>query len=95
MAKLGTAPPWVQAAKTYLERQFESFEGQTLDQLVNHALQALHASLQVRLQQWCWVLSLCANSALVPGSPALGWSPTGWASGQPPAGLDALPAVQL
>lgn len=35
-----------QAAKTYMERQFESFAGASLDGLVKHALHALQASLQ-------------------------------------------------
>lgn len=35
-----------QAAKTYLERQFETFAGASLDELVKHALHALQASLQ-------------------------------------------------
>ncbi len=35
-----------QAAKTYLERGFEGFKDATPDELVRHALQALHASLQ-------------------------------------------------
>eukprot|EP00887_Chlorella_sp_A99_P005736 scaffold1.g5736.t1 len=42
-----------QAAKTYLERQFEGFEGLPLDDLVTHALQALQASLQVHAALWC------------------------------------------
>ena len=37
-----------QAAKTYMERQFESFAGASLDGLVKHALHALQASLQAR-----------------------------------------------
>lgn len=40
-----------QAAKTYLERNFEQFDGLGLDALISHALQALHASLQVRRLQ--------------------------------------------
>jgi 20S proteasome subunit alpha 6 len=35
-----------QAAKTYLERNFEGFADAPPDELVRHALQALHASLQ-------------------------------------------------
>lgn len=35
-----------QAAKTYLERNFEAFTGCNLDQLVQHALKALAASVQ-------------------------------------------------
>ena len=35
-----------QAAKTYLERGFEGFAEASPDELVRHALQALHASLQ-------------------------------------------------
>ena len=35
-----------QAAKTYLERHFESFADASVDELVRHALQALHSSLQ-------------------------------------------------
>ncbi|KAL4421352.1 hypothetical protein ABPG75_010643 [Micractinium tetrahymenae] len=35
-----------QAAKTYLERQFETFAAASLDDLVKHALHALQASLQ-------------------------------------------------
>lgn len=35
-----------QAAKTYMERNFETFGSASLDTLINHALQALHASLQ-------------------------------------------------
>jgi 20S proteasome subunit alpha 6 len=34
-----------QAAKTYLEKHFESFPGATLDELVRHGLHALQASL--------------------------------------------------
>ncbi len=42
-----TRPPLrPQAAKTYLERQFEGFAGASLDELVKHALHALQASLQ-------------------------------------------------
>lgn len=35
-----------QAAKTYLERSFEAFADASVDELVRHALRALHASLQ-------------------------------------------------
>lgn len=35
-----------QAAKTYLERHFETFGGASLDELIRHALQALSAALQ-------------------------------------------------
>ena len=35
-----------QAAKTYLERNYEGFADASLDELVRHALQALHSSLQ-------------------------------------------------
>ena len=35
-----------QAAKTYLERHFEAFAGASLDELIQHALRALDASLQ-------------------------------------------------
>lgn len=42
----------LQAAKTYLERQFESFGGASLDDLVKHALHALQASLQVGAGIW-------------------------------------------
>ena len=38
-----------QAAKTYLERTFESFEGASTDELVRHSLLALQATLQVGL----------------------------------------------
>ena len=34
-----------QAAKTYLERTFETFPGCSLDQLIQHALKALSASV--------------------------------------------------
>ena len=37
----------LQAAKTYMERSFETFSGASLDELVKHALHALQASLQV------------------------------------------------
>ena len=36
----------MQAAKTYLERHFETFGGASLDELIRHALQALGAALQ-------------------------------------------------
>ena len=36
----------LQAAKTYLERHFDSFAGASLDELIRHALRALDASLQ-------------------------------------------------
>ena len=36
----------MQAAKTYLERYFESFAEASLDALISHALKALDASLQ-------------------------------------------------
>jgi len=35
-----------QAAKTYLERKFEGFGSASVDELVDHALRALHSSLQ-------------------------------------------------
>lgn len=35
-----------QAAKTYLERSFDTFKDASLDELVRHALRALHSSLQ-------------------------------------------------
>mmetsp|Transcript_16153 Transcript_16153/g.38203 ORF Transcript_16153/g.38203 Transcript_16153/m.38203 type:complete len:260 (-) Transcript_16153:49-828(-) len=35
-----------QAAKTYLERHFEDFPGQTRDELLTHAAKALHACLE-------------------------------------------------
>ena len=36
----------LQAARTYLERKFETFPEESVDTLVNHGLQALSASLQ-------------------------------------------------
>lgn len=35
-----------QAARTYLERKFETFPEESVDTLINHGLQALSASLQ-------------------------------------------------
>ena len=35
-----------QAARTYLERKFETFPNESVDALINHGLQALSASLQ-------------------------------------------------
>jgi 20S proteasome subunit alpha 6 len=33
-----------QSAKTYMEKHFESFAGQSLDQLIKHGISALRAS---------------------------------------------------
>lgn len=41
---MSTLPPPPQAAKTYLERKFETFEDATLDELIQHALTALKES---------------------------------------------------
>lgn len=59
----------LQAAKTYLERTFEAFDGATTDELVRHSLLALQATLQVWLSNdsatWrncsihLFVLNLC------------------------------------
>ena len=54
-------PPPPQAAKTYLERSFETFGPLGLDELVRHALKALSASLQARCLPAC--LPACLRQA--------------------------------
>ena len=39
------APPALQAAKTYLERKFESFAACSVDELIAHGLRALSSSV--------------------------------------------------
>ncbi len=51
---MGCCCCWAQAAKTYLERNFESFGGQSVDDLIKHALHALTASQQVTLGGPCY-----------------------------------------
>ena len=43
---LENGPCVLQAARTYLERKFETFPNESVDALINHGLQALSASLQ-------------------------------------------------
>jgi hypothetical protein len=73
-----------QAAKTYLERQFEGFAAASLDELVSHALHALQASLQVRSAALCPIAdpplmlpgNVCVCACLAVGVLCAGWG--GW-----------------
>jgi hypothetical protein len=66
----------LQAAKTYMERQFETFADASLDDLVKHALQALQASLAVRVLYTCMSPQLALTVTKAAQCPV----PAGWTS---------------